>query len=230
MGKRFDAILLDVDGTLLDFNQSEALGIKKLLEHYGLEPRQEYLDAYHRINDSFWKAFERGEIAKDRLVTERFVRFFRELGKQADGREAENFYRACLDRTAFLVDGALELCAWLAERYAVYIVTNGTSSTQYKRLALSGIDKFVRDVFVSEDAGSQKPQQAYFDYCFARMPGILPERTLLVGDSLTSDMQGGVNAGIATCWFNPHGAPNDQGLPIDFTVRALEEVAPVVLG
>ena len=180
MGKRFDAILLDVDGTLLDFNQSEALGIKKLLEHYGLEPRQEYLDAYHRINDSFWKAFERGEIAKDRLVTERLVRFFGELGKQADGREAENFYRSCLDSTAFLVDGALELCAWLAERYAVYIVTNGTSSTQYKRLALSGIDKFVRDVFVSEDAGSQKPQQAYFDYCFARMAGILPERTLLV--------------------------------------------------
>ena len=80
-----------MDGTLLDFNQSEALGIKKLLEHCGLEPRQEYLDAYHRINDSFWKAFERGEIAKDRLVTERFVRFFGELGKQADGRGGGKF-------------------------------------------------------------------------------------------------------------------------------------------
>ena len=87
MGRRFDVILLDVDGTLLDFNRSEALGIRRLLEHFGIEPLPEYLEAYHRINEGYWKAFERGEISKKRLVTERFVSFFESLGKKADGKQ-----------------------------------------------------------------------------------------------------------------------------------------------
>ncbi len=228
MGRQFDAILLDVDGTLLDFNRSEELGIKKLLEHFGFPPLPEYADAYHRINESYWRAFERGEIAKEQLVTERFVRFFESMGKRADGREAENFYRACLDGTAFLVEGALELCGWLKERYALYIVTNGTSSTQYKRLALSGIDKYVKDVFVSEDAGSQKPQRAYFDYCFARMPGIKPGRMLLIGDSLSSDIRGGLGAGCRVCWFNPQGAPLPEDIHPDYVVEKLSQVKDIL--
>lgn len=228
MGRRFDVILLDVDGTLLDFNRSEALGIRRLLEHFGIEPLPEYLEAYHRINEGYWKAFERGEISKERLVTERFVSFFESLGKKADGREAENFYRSCLDGTAFLVDGADRLCAWLKERYALYIVTNGTSSTQYKRLALSGLDKYMKGIFVSEDAGSQKPQQAYFDYCFARMPGILPERTLLVGDSLTSDIRGGLGAGCHVCWYNPGGQPLPEEVRPDFVVPTLGGVRKIL--
>lgn len=228
MGRRFDVILLDVDGTLLDFNRSEALGIRRLLEHFGIEPLPEYLEAYHRINEGYWKAFERGEISKERLVTERFVSFFESLGKKADGREAENFYRSCLDGTAFLVDGADRLCAWLQERYALYIVTNGTSSTQYKRLALSGLDKYMKGIFVSEDAGSQKPQKAYFDYCFARIPEADPNRMLLIGDSLSSDIRGGQGTGCHTCWYNPQRKPLPDDVRPDFVIKDLAQVMDIL--
>lgn len=222
--KKFDVILLDVDGTLLDFHQSEKLGIAKVLVHYGFEPTPERLQLYHEINEKYWAAFERGEVTKERLVTERFVTYFGQLGKQADGQEAENFYRAQLDASAILIDGAAELCEYLQKRYDLYIVTNGTSSTQYKRLAASGLDKYVKNIFVSEDAGSQKPQKEYFDYCFSRIPGAKPERMLLIGDSLHSDIKGGNIAGCHTCWYNPEGLPREEGIRVDYEVRTLGEL------
>lgn len=116
MRKEFDVLLLDVDGTLMDFNMAEKRGMEQVLRFYGLEPTTERLDRYHVINEKAWAAFERGETTKEKLVTERFVTFFGEMG-----------------------------------------------STQYKRLAVSGLDQYVKDIFVSEDAGSQKPQTEYFD-------------------------------------------------------------------
>ena len=170
--RKFDAILLDVDGTLLDFGMSEKQGMKVVLEQYGFEPTEERLLLYHEINEGFWSAFERGEVTKEDLVRQRFETFFGRLGRAVDGREAEELYRRQLDASAFLIDGALELCAYLKDRYDLYVVTNGTSSTQYKRLAASGLDGFMKDIFVSEDAGSQKPQKEYLITAFPgyRMP------------------------------------------------------------
>ena len=158
MKNQYQAILLDVDGTLLDFNQAEADGMKVVLKTYGFEPTQERLSLYHEINERAWAAFERGEVTKERLVCQRFVDFFGALGKEVDGEAAEKLYRSQLDASAILIEGALEICGYLQKKYDLYIVTNGTSSTQYKRLAASGLDRFVKDIFVSEDAGSQKPQ------------------------------------------------------------------------
>ena len=133
-----------------------------------------------------------------------------------DGREAEELYRRQLDASAFLIDGALELCAYLKDRYDLYVVTNGTSSTQYKRLAASGLDGFMKDIFVSEDAGSQKPQKEYFDYCFSRIPDANPRRMLLIGDSPASDIKGGMAAGTYTCWYNPGGQTLPEGIRADY--------------
>ena len=146
--RKFDVILLDVDGTLLDFGMSEKQGMKVVLEQYGFEPTEERLLLYHEINEGFWSAFERGEVTKEDLVRQRFETFFGRLGRAVDGREAEELYRRQLDASAFLIDGALELCAYLKDRYDLYVVTNGTSSTQYKRLAASGLDGFMKDIFV----------------------------------------------------------------------------------
>ena len=148
---------------------------------------------------------------------------------RADGREAENFYRSCLDSTAFLVDGALELCAWLAERYAVYIVTNGTSSTQYKRLALSGLTNLCGMCSSPRMRGARSPSRRIFDYCFARMPGILPERTLLVGDSLTLRYPGRPGSGLPMCaWYNPGGQPLPEEVRPDFVVPTLGGVREIL--
>lgn len=221
MKKEYQSILLDVDGTLLDFDQSEAQSIQKVLVRYGFEPRQEYVDLYHEINQKAWAAFERGEITKEYLLCRRFVDFFEKLGKNVDGHQAEMFYRSLLDQSAILMDGALELCQYLYGTYSLYVVTNGTSSTQYKRLASSGLDRFMKGIFVSEDAGSQKPQKEYFDYCFAHMESPDPAKMLLVGDSLHSDILGGNQAGIDTCWFNPAGAALTGEIRPVFEIRRL---------
>lgn len=222
--RRYDIILLDVDGTLLDFKQSEAWGMTTVLKTYGFEPTPELLEQYHQVNNAAWDAFERGEVTKEKLVCDRFVNFFGRLGRTVDGLEVELFYRSLLDQSAILIDGALELCAYLKERYDLYIVTNGTSSTQYKRLAASGLDQYVKDIFVSEDAGSQKPQKEYFDYCFTRIPNADPSRMLLVGDSLQSDIRGGNAAGTDTCWYNPGGLLRQDGIRVDYEIRELEEL------
>lgn len=179
---------------------------------------------YHEINEGFWSAFERGEVTKDNLVRQRFETFFDRLGRAVDGHEAEELYRRQLDASAFLIDGALELCAYLKDRYDLYVVTNGTSSTQYKRLAASGLDSFMKDIFVSEDAGSQKPQKEYFDYCFSRIPDANPRRMLLIGDSPASDIKGGMVAGTYTCWYNPGGKALPEGIRADYEVGSLKEL------
>ena len=218
-------ILLDVDGTLLDFGAAEQVGIAAVLARYGFEADEEWIRLYHRINGAAWAAFERGEVTKERLVEERFETFFQELGKNVNGREAEDLYRSYLDQSAVLIDGAEDICRYLKERgYGLYVVTNGTSTTQYKRLALSGLDAYMDGIFVSEDAGSQKPQKEYFDYCFARIPQAVPSRMLLVGDSLTSDIKGGINAGVSTCWYNPAGLPEREDIRPDRQIRRLEEL------
>lgn len=224
----YDIILLDVDGTLLDFQRAERLGMKVVLEHYGFEATDRRLELYHEINEAFWAAFERGEVTKDRLVQERFEVFFGKLGKHVDGHEAEGLYRGQLDQAAFPIQGAMDLCTYLSRRYDLYVVTNGTSSTQYKRLAASGLDCFMKDIFVSEDAGSQKPQKEYFDYCFSRIPGARPGRMLLVGDSLQSDIKGGNEAGTDTCWYNPLGRPGSPDIRADYEIRSLEELKGLV--
>lgn len=222
--RKYDVILLDVDGTLLDFNRSEAWGMAEVLETYGFEPGPERLKLYHQVNNAAWDAFERGEVTKEKLVCGRFVDFFGLLGKTVDGLEVETLYRSLLDRSAILIDGAVQLCAYLKERYDLYIVTNGTASTQYKRLAASGLDQYVKDIFVSENAGSQKPQKEYFDYCFSRIPGADPSRMLLVGDSLQSDIRGGNAAGTDTCWYNPGALPGREGIRADYEIRELLEL------
>lgn len=222
--KKYRVLLLDVDGTLLDFHASERQGISRILLDYGFPASDELLEKYHRINDGYWQAFNRGEISKDKLCRERFTRFFGELGLSTDGEEEERRYQAFLDESAILLPGALETCRKLSEQYDCYVVTNGTSQTQYRRLALSGLDVLMKDIFVSEDAGSQKPQKAYFDYCFSRIPGALPEEMLIVGDSLSSDILGGNQAGIDTCWVNPEGLPLQEGIRADYQIREIGEL------
>ncbi len=222
-------ILMDVDGTLLDFGASEREGISKVLAHYGFEANEERIGLYHRINGAAWAAFERGEVTKEKLVNQRFEVFFGELGKKVDGREAETLYRSHLDQSAILIPGSVEICRYLKEQgFWLYVVTNGTSTTQYKRLSLSGLDAFMDGIFVSEDAGSQKPQKEYFDYCFQRIPQADPSKMLLVGDSLTSDIKGGITAGCRTCWYNPGHLPEKDGIKPDYQIEKLEELKQIV--
>lgn len=225
----FTTVLLDVDGTLLDFNETERRGVRAVMQAYGVEPTDYLVKRYHQINREFWNAFERGDIRKDEIFGSRYRKFFAAIGREVDGEAAEKLYREHLDNCAILMDGAMDICAYLKEKnYDLYVVTNGVSGTQYSRLKLSGLEPYFTAVFVSEDAGSQKPQKEYFDYCFARIREKDPSRMLIVGDSQASDIRGGINAGTATCWLNDGTQPRAAGIRADYEIRSLGELKRIL--
>ena len=222
--KKYTTLLFDADGTLMDFKKSEAQALDQTFRKYGIHPTREILDLYADINHGLWKDFENGLIDKDTLVTSRFQLLFLELGLDIDGMAFEADYQPALGRGAFLIDGAYDLCRVLKKDFSLYIVTNGVSSTQYSRLSATGLDALMEDIFVSEDAGAQKPQKDFFDYIAARIPGYDSSEALVVGDSLTSDIQGGINAGIDTCWYNPGREKNLLDIHPDYEIHTLEEL------
>lgn len=232
---RYTMLLFDVDNTLLNFDASEEKAFNSLLLHFGMEPEDRLLQEYHQINRSCWELFEEGKMEKEEVLLRRFELFFSRHNCQADGKEAELFYRERLGDSSVLIPGALELCRDLSREYALYIVTNGVAGTQYKRLESSGLNPYFKGIFVSEEAGSPKPQKEFFDYCFEQMRLLGVERPeerkgemLLIGDSLTSDMRGGENAGIDTCWYNPRGLSNDKGVSVSMEVSSYEEIREIL--
>ena len=222
--KQYKIILLDVDGTLLDFDKAEEQGIGFLLRTYGVPETEKNKEAYHKLNQSYWRRMERGELTRDQVLCLRFEEFFGGFGLSVDGKETDRLYRQSLEQSAFCIEGAHELLTALKGRYRLAVVTNGVAATQYKRLADSGLDSYMDWIFVSEEAGSQKPQREFFEYCFERMGRRDVENMLIVGDSLTSDIKGGNTAGIDTCWFNPHEQPNTAGVHVDYEIRSLKEL------
>lgn len=227
---KMKALLIDIDGTLLDFRQAEIRGISAVLEHYGIAPDGEKTKRYHDLNQRFWQKYERGEITRREIGILRYPAYFEELGLdvKVDPAVCERLYEGAVEGLLIVIDGAEEMLRYLSSRYLLYAASNGYSRMQRDRLERAGLLPYFRDLFISEDTGSQKPQKEYFDYCFARMPGILPERTLLVGDSLTSDIQGGLGAGCHVCWYNPGGQPLPEEVRPDFVVPTLGGVRKIL--
>lgn len=224
----FQAVLWDLDGTLLNFKKGMAAAMKKCFSLFSLGTcSAEMLELYTRINDKYWERLERGELTRNEVLVGRFQEFFAACG--LDPGLAEEFNRAYKGNSyAYLNDGALETVEALRGRAAQYAVTNGSQDVQYRKLRKTGLDGFLDGVFISEELGVEKPMAGFFQAVFAKIPPYSRDRILIVGDSLTSDMKGGVNAGIKTCWFNPEGKENTSGLRLDYEIRRLEEVLSIV--
>ncbi len=223
--EKFDTILWDVDQTLLDFKKSEDYAIRSCFRKFGREATDETVAVYSAINESFWKRIEKGEIDKREALVQRFYQLFRQIGEEgidADAFQAE--YADALGSVYYYQDDSYSLVKSLRGKYRQYLVTNGIAITQRRKLRLSGFDQLADGIFVSEELGVPKPCKEFFEKCFSMIPGFCRERALIVGDSLSSDMQGGNNAGIATCWYNPAGAWNFSDVKIDYEIRNLNEI------
>lgn len=224
----YPIVLLDADDTLFDFVKAERMALKKSMEEVGLPYTEELAGRYRVLNQTLWEMLERGEITKPRLQTLRFEQLFGEMGASAD---PEDFHRRYLDHLgegSYLLPGAEEVCRALRRDRRLFLVTNGTASAQRRRFGASPLTPYFEGVFISELIGAPKPSVAFFEAVFREIPGFSRERTVIVGDSLTSDIQGGKNAGIATCWVNTKGKTAPPGCRPDLEVRSLQDLPEVI--
>ena len=198
-------IFLDLDDTILDFTAGEAKALSQTLREAGIEPTEAILDRYHIINTAHWELLEEGRLTRDEVLVQRFEQLFRELGVDHSGKAISERYEGLLSRQHGFMPGAEQLLKDLSSRYDLYLASNGAAAVQNPRLDDAGLRPYFKGIFISEEMGADKPSKAFFDACFAAIPGFRLEETVMVGDSLTSDIRGGSNAGLRTVWFNPHG-------------------------
>ena len=196
-------LLLDLDDTILDFHKAERIALSKTIQDFGVEPTEEVLALYHKINKWHWEQLELGVMTREEVLTGRFAVFFRELGKTVDSTACARSYEHNLSIGHYFLPGAEETVQALSKKYRLFLVSNGTATVQHSRLTSAGLYPYFEQVFVSQEIGFNKPDKAYFDRCFERISGFDPEKALMVGDSLTSDIKGGINAGVRTVWINP---------------------------
>ena len=217
-------VFLDLDDTLLDFHRSEEVAIRKTVKTLAdREIGEAEIALYRTVNEGYWKKLERGEISRDALRVARFEEFFAELGLHASAQMAKNVYENALGMGHYFIEGAPSLLMQLSKQYALYLASNGTASVQHSRIERSGIARYFQGIFISEELGVNKPDPAYFDACFRKIPDFDPRSAIILGASLTSDILGGLNAGILTCRFNPKALPPREDIQPHFEISKLSQ-------
>ena len=226
---KYEILLFDADNTILDFDKSEAQALEHAFYDVGLEFSQTVLQVYRKNNIYQWQLFEKGKLTKAEVLVNRFVETFKELGLPLDkATETGDKYEEYLMFGFFIVPHAEEVLQQLKNKRRLYVVSNGVAAIQNSRMKGSGMEKYFVARFVSEDVGYPKPQKEYFDYCFNHIENFDKSKTLIIGDSLSSDIQGGVNAGIDTCWFNPWKSINKSGLNPTYEITDLRQLLEIV--
>lgn len=217
-------VLMDLDDTIFDFKACERQAISTNLNEFDVEYSAEDLSDYSVINDRMWKKLERGEITRDQLRTERFRVFLSRYDRQIDSSVFADRYMENLSKTSELIDGARELLIYLSAHYALYAVTNGYVRTQVGRIRHADIEKYFDEIFISQRIGADKPRKEFFDYCASHIPNFCLKNTVLIGDSLTSDIKGGKEYGLFTIRYDPKGDVSEDGICPDRVVRSLSEI------
>lgn len=222
-------LFLDLDDTILDFHKAEAIALSKTLTDFGISPTEENLRTYSAINKAHWERLERREITRSELQVSRFVTFLAVIGADAPGEAVARAYEENLSHGHYFLPSAKEALDALRGRYRMFLLSNGNAKVQDGRLSSAGILPYFENVFISERVGADKPSREFFDRCTARIPGYAPEKALMVGDSLTSDILGGKNAGIPTCWMNPARKTAGNIHP-DYEIGSLSELPGLLEG
>ncbi|TXT44998.1 MAG: 2-haloacid dehalogenase [Spirochaetes bacterium] len=227
MTKRYSAVLMDADETLFDFTRAEFFALEASFRAYSLDPSPATIALYDEINRALWRKFERGEIAQEVLKVQRFERLFTELGVSVPAAAFSEAYIETLGRGAFLIPGAEELCAYLAAKYPLALVTNGLAKVQRPRFEASSIRRHFRALVISEEVGIAKPApEIFWRACEAL--GSDAKDCIMIGDSLASDIAGAAGCDMDSCWVNLRGAVNDTGIEPTFEVRSLAEIREIL--
>ena len=217
-------LFLDLDDTILDFHKAEKIALTKTLHSFGLELDDEMLARYSKINLEHWQRLERKELTRQQVVVGRFDVFFREQGVLADPEQVALCYEDNLSIGHYFLPGAEEALKSLSKKYKLYLASNGTAKVQAGRLASANISHYFEKIFVSQEIGADKPDKLYFARCAEQISGYDACKAMIVGDSLTSDIQGGINAGMKTVWVNPKHKPHPEHIVPDYEIESLSQL------
>jgi len=226
----YKLILWDIDGTLLDFLAAEAAAIRSCFSKFELgECTDEMLHLYSKINVKYWEMLEREELTKPEVLVGRFKEFFETVG--IDSSYAVPFndeYQIRLGDTIVFCDDSYKLISELKDKYIQCVVSNGTIIAQTRKIEKSGLNKIMDKIYLSEQLGYEKPNIHFFDKLFADYPEISKDEMIIIGDSLTSDIRGGNNVGITTCWYNPKHCENNAGVCVDYEISNLNKILEIL--
>lgn len=220
----YKILLFDLDDTLLDFAANEADSLHKLFQQNGYTFSDELFQVYNSVNKQLWVDYENGKIALDEVLHSRFAKTMLRLGEVVDGVAWEKQYRELLGNGCQLMEGALELCQSLSASHRLFAITNGITKTQIKRLKQSGLYEFFEDIFDSQSIGFQKPSKGFFDYVMNHIKDFNIKEALVIGDSLNTDIRGGLMAGIDTCWLNIDSKKCPADIQSTYTIASLVEL------
>lgn len=223
---KYETILIDLDDTLLDFSKAEQKALEKTLLHYVGKVEEETIQLYKEINTQLWKKLDEGDLTRQELYRSRFTLLFKELGIKKDGIKANREYLDSIE--GIWIKGAKEVCETLSKICDIYIVTNGETKTQYRKMKQMGLEEYINKAFISQEIGYAKPSKEYFLYVFSKIEKIDLSKTLLVGDRLSSDIIGGNAVGIDTCWYNKTHKPSQQEIIPTYEIEDLEELFNII--
>lgn len=217
-------LFLDLDDTILDFHKAEQIAIGKTFRQFGLDPVESVLSRYSQINREHWERLEKKELTREEVLVGRFAVLFSEYNISVDPERVARCYEDNLSIGHYFLPGAEEALQSLSKKYKLYLASNGTAKVQAGRLASADISHYFQEIFVSQEIGANKPDKLYFDRCADRIPGYDPRKAMIVGDSLTSDIQGGINAGMQTVWINPHHRPCLPHIVPDYELASIGQL------
>lgn len=226
--KTYNTILLDADDTIFDFTACEGEALRLAFKKYNFHLDENIRKVYAEINEDLWKQYEQANIDKDTVINQRFKILFDRFEVKGNKDGFEDVYQELLGMQHIFIEDALPVIEYLYKKYDLYIVTNGVTKTQLRRIRESGIEPYMKRIFVSEETGFQKPMKEFFDYCFEMINNLKPDNTMIIGDSLTSDIKGGNNAGITTCWYNPKSLINTTDSKVDIEIKHLRELYEIL--
>lgn len=224
----YKVIFVDIDNTLLDFNKCAKESMEKAFKDFGLTFKEELFDIFIDTNNRLWKDLEKELITKEELRNTRWNLIFKKCGIIEDGIKFEIRFEELLAESHQPVDGAMDLLQYLSSKYDVYLVTNGFTKAQTNRISLAGITPYVKEMFVSESIGHSKPSKEFFDYCLSKIDNIKKDEIIIIGDSLSADIKGGIAFGIDTCWYNHCAERKPEDIPINYTVTKLREILDIL--
>lgn len=221
----YKAVFLDIDDTILDFDLAEKYSISIILKNNLIEPTEELIKLYHDIDLSWWKKYELGTITKSELLQNRFKEFFDLLAKEVDIDKTNKEYLYHLGDKIFYIEKAQDLLKYLGKKYDVYFCTNGVYNTQMRRINLLEDKHLIKNIYISEQLNLKKPDKEFFDYCL-KDNNLSPNEVIIIGDSQSSDIQGGINSNIDTIWFNPHN--QESKVHSKYIVNSLDEIKNIL--